>query len=134
MLLFYCRNWQAASKIYIESRGKWNSQNQIDNRTKLKDSHYLTQVYWRGSQGIIGGGKTEDAKYLVHVWLIHFIFSLCCCSGWGYIVRFTKVLTMYQIYHTWIHPLHNATFWWIHFKQRWDTNQWRKDRLPNKQS
>jgi hypothetical protein len=29
-----------------------------------------------------------------------------CCAGWGYIVAFTKVLAMYQIYHTWIHPLH----------------------------
>jgi hypothetical protein len=23
-----------------------------------------------------------------------------CCAGWGYIVAFTKVLTMYQIYHS----------------------------------
>jgi hypothetical protein len=28
------------------------------------------------------------------------------CAGYGYIVPFTKVLTMYQIYHTWILPLH----------------------------
>jgi hypothetical protein len=33
-------------------------------------------------------------------------FSLFCCAGWGYIVAFTKVLTMYQLYHTWIHPFH----------------------------
>jgi hypothetical protein len=26
----------------------------------------------------------------------------------GYTVAFTKVLTMYQIYHTWIHPLHHC--------------------------
>jgi hypothetical protein len=26
------------------------------------------------------------------------------CAGWGYIVAFTKVLTMYQLCHTWIHP------------------------------
>jgi hypothetical protein len=26
----------------------------------------------------------------------------CCCAGWGYIVALTKVLTIYQIYHTWI--------------------------------
>jgi hypothetical protein len=31
-----------------------------------------------------------------------------CCAGWGYIVAFTKVLTIYQIYHTWIHPLHHS--------------------------
>jgi uncharacterized protein YqgQ len=27
---------------------------------------------------------------------------------WGYIVAFTKVLTMYQIYHTWIYSLHRS--------------------------
>jgi hypothetical protein len=31
-----------------------------------------------------------------------------CCAGWGYTVAFTKVLIMYQIYHTWIHPLHHS--------------------------
>jgi hypothetical protein len=29
-----------------------------------------------------------------------FIFSLYCCAGWEYVVAFTKVLTMYQIYLT----------------------------------
>jgi hypothetical protein len=28
-----------------------------------------------------------------------------CCAGWAYILAFTKILTMYQIYGTWIHPL-----------------------------
>jgi hypothetical protein len=28
-----------------------------------------------------------------------------CCAGWRYTVVFIKVLTMYQIYHTWIHSL-----------------------------
>jgi hypothetical protein len=31
-----------------------------------------------------------------------------CCAELGYIVAFTKVLTMYQIYHSWIHPLHHS--------------------------
>jgi hypothetical protein len=31
-----------------------------------------------------------------------------CCAGWGYIAALTKVLTMYQIYHTWIHPFHQS--------------------------
>jgi hypothetical protein len=35
-------------------------------------------------------------------------FFLYCFAGWRNIVAFTKVLTMYQIYHTWIHPLHHA--------------------------
>jgi hypothetical protein len=35
-------------------------------------------------------------------------FVFHCCVGWGYIVGFTKVLTMYHIYHTGIHPLHHS--------------------------
>jgi hypothetical protein len=31
-----------------------------------------------------------------------------CCAGWGYIVAFTKVLIIYQTYHTWTHPLHHS--------------------------
>jgi hypothetical protein len=37
-----------------------------------------------------------------------FFFFCCCCAGWRYIVAFTKVLTIYKIYHTWIHPLHHS--------------------------
>jgi hypothetical protein len=36
-----------------------------------------------------------------------FIFFLYCCAEWGYIVAFTKVLTMYQLYRTWIHPFYH---------------------------
>jgi hypothetical protein len=36
--------------------------------------------------------------------LLSFFFYFCfCCTG-GYIVAFTKVLQIYQIYHTWIPP------------------------------
>jgi hypothetical protein len=34
------------------------------------------------------------------------VFFFYCCAGLEYIVAFTKVLTMYHIYHTWIHHLH----------------------------
>jgi hypothetical protein len=37
-----------------------------------------------------------------------YIFSLYWYDGWGYTVAFTWVLTMYQIYHTWIHPLYSS--------------------------
>jgi hypothetical protein len=37
---------------------------------------------------------------------LYFFFLFYYCAEWGYIVAFIKVLTMYQIYHTWIHPLH----------------------------
>jgi hypothetical protein len=33
-----------------------------------------------------------------------------CCAGWGYTVTFIKVLTIYQIYHSWIHHLHHCPF------------------------
>jgi hypothetical protein len=36
------------------------------------------------------------------IFLLLLLLLLLC---WGYIVAFTKVLTIYQIYHTWIHPL-----------------------------
>jgi hypothetical protein len=29
------------------------------------------------------------------------------CARWWYTVTFTKVLTIYQIYHTWIYPFHH---------------------------
>jgi hypothetical protein len=37
-----------------------------------------------------------------------FFSFLYCCTGQGYIEALAKVLTMYQIYHTWIHPLHHS--------------------------
>jgi hypothetical protein len=34
-----------------------------------------------------------------------------------YIIAFTKVLTMHQIYHTWIYPFYHSPFWglFLHF-------------------
>jgi hypothetical protein len=31
-----------------------------------------------------------------------------CFARWRYIVAVSKFLTMYQIHHTWIHPLHHS--------------------------
>jgi hypothetical protein len=45
--------------------------------------------------------------YLWHKGIIRvqsFEIFLCVCAGWGYTGVFTKILTIYQIYHTWIHP------------------------------
>jgi hypothetical protein len=40
-------------------------------------------------------------------WLNLFVFIFFLyCAVWEYIVAFTKVLTMYQLYHVWIHPFH----------------------------
>jgi hypothetical protein len=35
---------------------------------------------------------------------IHYYYYYC--AEWGYIGVFIQVLTMYQIHHPWIHPLH----------------------------
>jgi hypothetical protein len=46
-------------------------------------------------------------KQWLNVYIRKFLFLpsfLPYCAGWGYIVAFTKVLTIYQICHTWIHP------------------------------
>jgi hypothetical protein len=37
---------------------------------------------------------------------IYLFFYLCCCAEWGYIVSFTKFLTIYQKYHTWNYSFH----------------------------
>jgi hypothetical protein len=41
--------------------------------------------------------------FISRMWLYLFIYFF---AGWGYIVAFTKVLTMYQIHYTWVYPLH----------------------------
>jgi hypothetical protein len=33
-------------------------------------------------------------------------FPLYCCAGWVYIVASANVVTVYQLYHIWIHPFH----------------------------
>jgi hypothetical protein len=46
-------------------------------------------------------------------WLVLcFPFFLFCflLLGWGYIVAFTKVFTIYQIYHNWIYPPPSFSF------------------------
>jgi hypothetical protein len=46
-----------------------------------------------------GSGMDEHWTLLVALLLI-IIFSLYCCTGWGYIEAFTKVFTMYKILKT----------------------------------
>jgi hypothetical protein len=54
-------------------------------------------------KAILGSeSKSEVSKHFLFIYLI-LSFN---CAEWGYIVAFTKVLTIYQIYHTWIHPFH----------------------------
>jgi hypothetical protein len=51
-----------------------------------------------GLQVPVWGGAWEQWKEEQGVPLL-FFYSLYCCNGWGYIVAFAQVLTMYQIYH-----------------------------------
>jgi hypothetical protein len=54
-----------------------------------------------------------DQLFLIFYKLFFFlIFFFYCCDGWGYIVAFIQghnaVLTMCQVYHTWIHLLNHS--------------------------
>jgi hypothetical protein len=49
--------------------------------------------------------------HYLYIYLFYFIFIFYCyycCARLGYICSITKVLTIYQIYHTWIHLLHHC--------------------------
>jgi hypothetical protein len=41
-------------------------------------------------------------------WFKRFFSFFNCCAGWGCIVAFPKVLTIHQIYQSWIHLLHHS--------------------------
>jgi hypothetical protein len=41
----------------------------------------------------------------IYIFICVFLFFYCCA---GYIVTFTKVLTIYQIYHNWILPMYHS--------------------------
>jgi hypothetical protein len=51
---------------------------------------------------------TQDKSSCHFLSTLFILFFLWCCAGWGYIVAFTQVVTMYQIYHTWIHLLNHS--------------------------
>jgi hypothetical protein len=49
----------------------------------------------RGMRENDGGYESNQGKLLKFI-----LFLLYCCAGWRYTVAFTKVLIVYQIYHT----------------------------------
>jgi hypothetical protein len=51
-------------------------------------------------------GVWTQGLYLQPLHLLLFFFFIIVVLGWGHIVALTQVLTMYQMYHTWVHPLH----------------------------
>jgi hypothetical protein len=54
---------------------------------------------------IRGASASGPLAFLFSFFPDFYLFIFCCA---GYIVAFTKVLTIYQIYHTWIHPLYHS--------------------------
>jgi hypothetical protein len=90
--------------------------------------HFLTVVFsfsiWYFSQFISFEHSCSDVvrfwwgdssllfSHLIFYNMIYtFFFFFYCCVEWEYIVALKKTLTMYQIYHTWIHPLlHSPLF------------------------
>jgi hypothetical protein len=63
-------------------------------------------IYIRGQQTM---AQRWNASLCFFVYIRFFFSCFCCCAGWGCIVVFTKVLIIYQILHTWIHPLHHSS-------------------------
>jgi hypothetical protein len=37
--------------------------------------------------------------FFIYIYILKFLFYFHCFAGWGYIVAFTEVLKIYQIYH-----------------------------------
>jgi hypothetical protein len=54
----------------------------------------------------------EFSKYIhfkfVWGWTRYLKNFFYCCVGWEYVVAFTKVFIIYQIYHSSIHPFHHS--------------------------
>jgi hypothetical protein len=44
--------------------------------------------------------RQENWKHNLFFWIVPVFFFIYCSAGWGYTVTFTKVLTMYQIFHS----------------------------------
>jgi hypothetical protein len=82
-VIMYCFNFSSSWKIFIPS-------------SLLNDSFAVKSIL--------------DWNYLLLIFFLPLWYFCCCncCAGWGYIVTFTKVLTMCIIYHTWNHPLQHS--------------------------
>jgi hypothetical protein len=75
--------------------------------TKLKTTQLSPS--WAGLlQLSLAGGSTAARSHFQFTIgsLRGVLFFFYCYAGWGYIGAFPKVLAVYQIYHTWIHPGH----------------------------
>jgi hypothetical protein len=82
--------------------------------------HYIVQAGLKFPDS--NDPPVSASQVLVH--MVLYIYKILLC--WGYIVAFTKILTVYQIYHGWIHLLHRSplspvrshswhNFNWSHF-------------------
>jgi hypothetical protein len=54
--------------------------------------------------------EKNNGKWLYNLLynVVNFNIFFYCCAGWGYIVGFSKVFIVCQIYHTEIHPFHHS--------------------------
>jgi hypothetical protein len=73
--------------VYILGRNKWTWVPEFCCKER-KESIEI----WPELEKVPGAKQKKNA--------FGFSFFKNCCAGWGYIVTFTKVLTIYQIYHT----------------------------------
>jgi hypothetical protein len=65
-----------------------------------KDSQNTFRKKWRTE-----ASSLNKPVYFVHLFLfwVFVLFFIYYCVGWGYLVAYTKVLLMYQLFQTWIH-------------------------------
>jgi hypothetical protein len=71
----------------------------------------LSSEYWaksHGKQHFLSFPSKLSTKPSVSATGSKSAFFFYCYAGWGYIMPLIKVLIIYQIYHTWIHPLHHS--------------------------
>jgi hypothetical protein len=86
-----------------QRRKRINNRNQV---IKPKSNHINDYNKWKCPKHITP--KSENTLWSAVIYAHTFLLLW----GWGYIVAFTKVFTIYQIFHTWIHPLHHS---WNYF-------------------
>jgi hypothetical protein len=84
--------------IQVDSLTQNNSQYIIEPNI-IKTINFKT-VTWRTFDDF------EFCDDFFYVYTFFFIVIFYCCTEWRYTVASPKVLTLYQLYHTWIYPLH----------------------------
>jgi hypothetical protein len=90
-------------KIYLVPRMRGRRRERGRKGKRRKDPGKMIKNIKKLLKELCSPVLINNLENYLHNHLQFFIFFYCC-AGWGYIVAFTKVLTMYQIHHTCIHP------------------------------